>query len=102
MSRIENLGDYNEVRIDLKNFGGNKEALYNSIGKKAVVKAAPKFLALGGLVGAVLGGRIRSAIWSIRKCDVCIKDRKERSESEADNKEEFDKMLDDKLKEQNI
>ena len=46
-SRIENLGDYNKVRIDLQNAGGNLDILYGKIGATAVAKAAPALLVAG-------------------------------------------------------
>ena len=41
-SRIENLGDYNKVRIDLQNVGGDLDILYRKIGATAVAKAVAK------------------------------------------------------------
>ena len=46
-NRIENLGDYNKVRIDLQNAGGDLDILYGKIGATAVAKAAPVLLAAG-------------------------------------------------------
>lgn len=46
-NRIENLGDYNKVRIDLQNAGENLDILYGKIGATAVAKAAPALLAAG-------------------------------------------------------
>ena len=37
-SRIENLGDYNKVRIDLQNAGGELNVLYGKIGTTALRK----------------------------------------------------------------
>ena len=31
-NQIQNLGDYNKVRIDLQKAGGSREKLYQSIG----------------------------------------------------------------------
>lgn len=42
MSRIDNLGDYNEVRKDLQKYNGNKKKLYDDIGKIAVAKEKTK------------------------------------------------------------
>ena len=38
-NQIQNLGDYNKVRIDLQKAGGSREKLYQSIGKAEVEKA---------------------------------------------------------------
>ena len=50
-NRIENLGDYNQMRMDLQLFGGDLDALYNCVGEIFVEKAKPKHF----LMGAVLG-----------------------------------------------
>lgn len=55
MSRIKNLGDYNDVRIALQNADGNKEKLYKMTGDVAVAKAAPKYMTIGGAVVAAAG-----------------------------------------------
>ena len=54
MSRINNLGDYNKVRIALQAANGCKDTLYKKIGDTAVSKAAPKLLLKGGLIGGGL------------------------------------------------
>ena len=46
-SRIENLGDYNKVRIDLQNVGGDLDILYRKIGETAFAKAALPLLVTG-------------------------------------------------------
>lgn len=46
-SRIENLGGYNKVRIDLQNVGGDLDILYRKIGATAVAKAALPLLVTG-------------------------------------------------------
>ena len=51
---IENLGDYNKVRIALQNAGGDLDVLYKQIGDAAVAKKAPGLLAVGSIVGAGL------------------------------------------------
>lgn len=50
---LDNLGDYNIARTDLKKFGGDIAKLYDHIGKTAVEKERPYIMAQGGL--AVLG-----------------------------------------------
>ncbi|MEE0946827.1 MAG: hypothetical protein U0M42_08405 [Acutalibacteraceae bacterium] len=50
---LDNLGDYNIARTDLKKFGGDIEKLYNHIGKTAVEKKRPYIMLEGGLI--VLG-----------------------------------------------
>lgn len=50
---LDNLGDYNVARTDLKKFGGDIAKLYDHIGKTAVEKERPYIMAQGGL--AVLG-----------------------------------------------
>lgn len=93
MSRIENLGDYNDVRIALQNAGGSKEKLYKMIGDVAVAKAAPKYMAIGGAVVAVVGG----TVWVGKKGIDFLKDQKKKIENEPVLKEGFNEMLDDEF-----
>lgn len=92
MSRIENLGDYNDVRIALQNADGSKKKLYKMIGDVAVAKAAPKYMAIGSAVVAVVGG-----VWAGKKGIDFLKDRKKKIENEPMLKEEFNEMLDDEF-----
>ena len=50
---LDNLGDYNVARTDLKKFGGDIAKLYDHIGKTAVEKERPYIMMQGGI--AVLG-----------------------------------------------
>lgn len=97
MSRIENLGDYNDVRIALQNAGGKKEVLYKMIGDAAVAKESPKLLLKGGLIGGAVVGAIGGTIWAGKKGLAYLKARKAKIESEPLLKEEFDKMIDAEL-----
>lgn len=45
--RIENLGDYNKVRISLQKEGGSLDKLYYKIGVTAIAKATPVLLLAG-------------------------------------------------------
>lgn len=51
---LENLGDYNRVRIDLQAKDGNLEALYEDVGNTAVAKATPGLMLQGGIIGAAI------------------------------------------------
>lgn len=57
---IENLGDYNRMRIDLQAKDGNLDALYEEVGNTAVDKATPGLMFKGGVIGSavtvLLGG----------------------------------------------
>lgn len=97
MSRIENLGDYNDVRILLQKHGGNKEKLFKAIGDAAVAKESPKLLAKGGIIGGGIVLAIGGTIWAGKKGLAYLKDRKAKIESEPALKEEFDKMIDAEL-----
>ncbi len=97
MSRIENLGDYNDVRIALQNAGGKKEVLYKMIGDAAVAKESPKLLAKGGIIGGAIVLAGGGLIWAGKKGLAYLKDRKAKIESEPALKEEFDKMIDAEL-----
>ena len=77
-SRIENLGDYNKVRIDLQNAGGDLNVLYGKIGATAVAKAAPVLLFAGAGI-----------LWAGQKGAQFLKRRKELIEHEPELKEQF-------------
>ena len=55
---LDNLGDYNVVRDDLKAFGGNAKLLYEEIGKNAVEKEKPGILLEGGIGGGIVTAAI--------------------------------------------
>lgn len=97
MSRIENLGDYNDVRIMLQKFGGDKEKLFKAIGDAAVAKESPKLLTKGGIIGGTIVLAGGGLIWAGKKGLAYLKDRKAKIESEPALKEEFDKMIDAEL-----
>ena len=81
-SRIENLGDYNKVRIDLQNAGGNLDILYGKIGATAVAKAAPALLVAG------------AGIFYISQKGVQLfKKRKEMIKNEPELKKQFKEAL---------
>ena len=61
---IDNFGDYNVVRNDLKDNDGNADILYQKIGAAAVAKERPKIFKAGfkaggltviGIIGIVMG-----------------------------------------------
>ncbi len=58
MNPIENLGDYNLVRIELQKFGGSRTALYRAIGEEAVRQNAPAIYGKGLKDGARIGMKI--------------------------------------------
>ena len=43
-NQIENLGDYNRLKIDLQEKDGDLDALYKEVGDTAVAKAAPRLI----------------------------------------------------------
>jgi hypothetical protein len=86
---IENLGDYNKVRIDLQNANGSLEKLYKNIGDTAVAKAAPRLLLTGGAIAAGLYGIAQIGKKGIQ----FMKDRKEKIINEPALKEEFAKAV---------
>ena len=97
MSRIENLGDYNDLRIALQKVGGKKELLYKMIGDAAVAKETPKLLFKGGVIGGTIVAVAGGAVWAGKKGIDFLKDRKKKIESEPVLKEEFDKMVEAEL-----
>lgn len=46
MSRVDNLGAYNQVRVELQKCGGDIAKYRKTIGAKAVVKSAPALIAI--------------------------------------------------------
>ena len=77
-SRIENLGDYNKVRIDLQNAGGDLNVLYGKIGATAVAKAAPALMFAGAGIP-----------WAGQKGVQLLRKRKELIKHEPELKEQF-------------
>ena len=77
-SRIENLGDYNKVRIDLQNAGGDLNVLYGKIGATAVAKAAPALMFAGA-----------GTLWAGQKGVQLLRKRKELIKHEPELKEQF-------------
>ena len=53
MNPLENLGDYNIVRNDLFNCGGDAAKLYQGIADTAVAEKTPALLTKGGIIGGV-------------------------------------------------
>lgn len=77
-SCIENLGDYNKVRIDLQNAGGDLNVLYGKIGATAVAKAAPALMFAGAGI-----------LWAGQKGVQLLRKRKELIKHEPELKEQF-------------
>lgn len=88
-SRIENLGDYNKMRLDLQAMGGNLADLYKEVGDTAVAKAAPKLMLEGGAI-AVGGLTLLSGLAIAGYKGICfMKDRKLKIKNEPILKEKF-------------
>lgn len=83
-SRIENLGDYNKVRIDLQNAGGDLNVLYGKIGATAVAKAAPALMFAGAGI-----------LWAGQKGVQLLRKRKELIKHEPELKEQFKEAVDE-------
>lgn len=80
---IENLGDYNRVRIDLQAKNGDLNALYKEIGDIAIAKATPKILASGALIAIVA--------WNIGKKGICfLRERRDKLNNEPALKKRFE------------
>ncbi len=84
-NRIENLGDYNKVRIALQEAGGSRDKLYDKIGTTAVMKAAPVLMLAGA--GILYAGQ---------KCFHFFKKRKEMIKGEPELKKQTVKSIDEK------
>lgn len=88
-SRIENLGDYNKMRLDLQAMGGNLADLYKEVGDIAVAKAAPKLILEGGAI-AVGGLILLGGLAIVGYKGICfMKDRKLKIKNEPILKEKF-------------
>lgn len=88
-NRIENLGDYNKMRLDLQAMGGNLADLYKEVGDTAVAKEAPKLMLEGGAI-AVGGVTLLSALAIAGYKGIrFMKDRKLKIKDEAILKEKF-------------
>lgn len=88
-SRIENLRDYNKMRLDLQAMGGNLDDLYEKVGDIAVSKEAPKLMLKGGAIAVggltILSGLAFAGYKSIR----FMKDRKLKIKNEPILREKF-------------
>lgn len=82
---IENLGDYNRVRIDLQEKNGDLDALYKDVRDTAVVKAAPGLM----LKGAIISSIIRILLDGVYKGFHFMKKRKEKLKNEPALKKKF-------------
>lgn len=63
--KIENLGDYNTVRLMLQKRGGNLSALVKDIKDIGAREALPKQLRTGLFIGTVVGAGGTFAVWKI-------------------------------------
>lgn len=96
-SRIENLGDYNEVRKQLQAVGGNLDILYKNIEDTAVAKAAPKLMLEGGAIAVGGLATLGSLIFAGYKGILFIKDRKLKIKNEPALKKKFAETMKDEL-----
>ena len=89
---LDNLGDYNDVRMDLQAFNGCKDALYKAIGDNAIAKAAPSLLVKGGLVGGAVVAGLSLTAYVANKL---YKNKKKAIQEEPTLKAAFEEMVDD-------
>lgn len=93
MSRnpIANLGDYNDVRLDLQKCNGNKDLLYKKIGDLRISKDGPKLMAKGAIFGAFVASTVVGGlVYGIN----CYKKRKQAIIDEPKLRKEFDELSD--------
>lgn len=90
MSRIENLGDYNTVRVMLQGKNGDLNALISEFKEIGALEALPKHIRTGILIGAPIGG---AGVFAIIKVSDYIKKRKQAKIKEAELKAELEKTL---------
>ncbi len=91
-SRIENLGDYNRVRLDLQAKGGDLNALYDEIRKTAISEATPKLMFRGGAIASLFCGTL-FLISKVPKAIRFMKERKEMIKNEPALKKQFVEAL---------
>ncbi len=82
---LDNLGDYNKVRIDLQKAGGNMEKLYKEVGDTAIAKAAPILLVTGAGIAACCFG----LAYFGKKGIESLKNRRDKIKNEASLKGKF-------------
>ena len=90
MGRIENLGDYNTVRIALQNAGGNMDVLYEQIGEVAIAKATPKLVGQGAAAGLLVGAGL---MFIGQKGYTFLKDRKKKIQREKELRNQFSEQI---------
>ena len=95
---LKNLGDYDEVRRDLQEAGGSKDALYQAIKDAGSAEAAPGQIALGA---AITAGIIAIGVGVYKVVDGFMKKRKQAIANEPALKKEFADTLETKLLEEN-
>lgn len=99
-NRIDNLGDYNIVREDLKSHNGDVDSLYKSIGDAAIAEVRDSIWKDGAKTG-FFGGILASCVivfsaWGITKIVKYSKQREEDKkliDSADELKERFDSVV---------
>lgn len=81
--RIENLGDYNTVRLMLQKKDGDLSALVKDIKNIGAREALPKQLRTGLFIGAVVGA---SGTFAVQKISEHIKTRRQLRDKELEEK----------------
>lgn len=81
--RIENLGDYNTVRLMLQQRSGDLSALVKDIKNVGAHEALPKQLGVGLLIGTVVGA---GGTFAVQKISSHIKTRRQLRDRELEEK----------------
>lgn len=81
--RIENLGDYNTVRLMLQQRSGDLSALVKDIKNIGAHEALPKQLSVGLLIGTVVGA---GGTFAVQKISSHIKTRRQLRDRELEEK----------------
>ena len=90
---IKNLGDYNIVREALQAVGGSKEILFKNIGDTAVIKATPKILLKGVVIGSAITVGVIGFSYLGYKGYRLLKVRKQKIENEPALKKELFEVI---------
>ena len=90
MSRIENLGDYNTVRVMLQEKNGDLGALIKEFKEIGALETLPKHIGTGILIGAPIGA---ACVFAVTKVSNYIEKRKEAKIKEAELKKKLEEAL---------
>lgn len=66
MSRLDNLGGYGQVTMELQKYGGDIAKYHKAMGNNAVAKSAPALMTIGGVIVLVTDRVIPILVKNVR------------------------------------